>query len=128
MRSDHQMPVRQVTSNPRQEREKYIPAEHERQIPTNLADYVIEMAGRPMLNDRRLRQEMKARVGVIAYQSGVDYENKKGNKREYLNLPHTWIDTICGVIFSRPVKADFSRYSKEETAELLKEILTTHYR
>ncbi len=128
MRSDHQMPVRRVTSNPRQEREKYIPSEHERQIPTNLADYVIEMAGRPMLNDRRLRQEMKARVGVIAYQSGVDYENKKGNKREYLNLPHTWVDTICGVIFSRPVKADFSRYSKEETAELLKEILTTHFR
>ena len=79
-----------------------------------------------MLNDRRLRQD-EGRVGVIAYQSGVDYETKRKQAR-VPQSPHTWIDTICSVIFSRPVKADFSRYSKEETAELLKEILTTHFR
>lgn len=118
----------QRSLNARQEREKYVPTEHERQIPTPLADYIIEMAGRPMLNDRRLRMEMKARVGMLAYQSGVDFENRKGNNREYLNLPHTWIDTICSVIFSKPVKSDFSRYSKQETSELLKEILATHFR
>ena len=127
MRSDHQM-TGQRSLNARQEREKYVPTEHERQIPTPLADYIIEMAGRPMLNDRRLRMEMKARVGKLAYQSGVDFENRKGNNREYLNLPHTWIDTICSVIFSKPVKSDFSRYSKQETSELLKEILATHFR
>ena len=127
-RTDYKIPVRRKISNPRLEREKYVPSEYERQIPTNLSDYVIEMAGRPMLSDRRLRQDMKARVGALAFQVGVDFENQKGNNRRHLNLPHTWIDTICSVIFSRPVKADFSRYSKEETAELLKEILATHFR
>ena len=127
MRSDHQMTI-QPTVNIRQEREKYLPAEHERQIPANLSDYIIEMASRPMLNDRRLRKDMRARVGELAFKSGVNYENRKGNPRDYLNLPHTWIDTICGVIFSRPLKSDFSRYTKTETQELLKEILTSHYR
>ena len=127
MRSDHQMVIKR-TSDVREAREKYLPAQHERQLPTNLSDYVIEMAGRPMLNGRRIRQEMKARVGKLAYEDGKNFESKKGNRREYLNLPHTWIDTICGVIFSRPVKPDFSRYSREETPELLKEIITSHYR
>ena len=42
-----------------------------------LADYIIEMAGRPMLNDRRLRMEMKTELEKLAYQSGVDFETEK---------------------------------------------------
>ena len=42
--------------------------------------------------------------------------------RNYLNLPHTWI-RLCGFIF-KATKSDFSRYTKTETQELLKEVLT----
>ena len=102
-------------------------SQHERIIPRKLSDFVSQMAGRPMLNEQRLRQGMKARVGKIAYDTGVDFENRKNNRVKFLNLPHTWVDTICGVIFSRPLRSDFSRYSVSEVPELLEEILTTHF-
>ena len=128
MRSD-QKTTRRTTQASAKQQETYDISQGGLHIPTSLETYIVQMADKPMLSSARFRKELIKRTGgKLSYDSAQKHLNREGRNRGYLNLNHAWIQTICEVIFSREMKSNFSRYSKAETNDLLKEILTSHFK
>jgi len=115
--------------NRKQLRQKFTPSTQEGQleIPKALADYVIYMAGKPIISKKRIEDQLIKRAGgQIIYDSGKKHHNREGMTEGYLNLPYAWIQTILKVIFSKPLKENLSRYTQKETTGILEEILDSH--